>query len=175
MCGMERPDPSEIATYYHRYIELVPPGDVLSHLRGQVEQTCALLAGLGADQAAHRYAPGKWSVRQVIGHLCDTERVMAYRALRFARGDATELPGFDENLFASNGGFDARAMTDLAAELRTVRAATVALFQRLDAAAGMRGGIANGNRMSVRSLAFVIAGHERHHVGILRERYGLQG
>ncbi len=167
----DRPAPEEYAPYFSRYIDLVPDGSVVETLRAQIAETRALLAGLSAGQAAYRYAPGKWSVKEVVGHLVDAERVFAYRALRFARNDATPLPGFDENAFAANAGFDARPLDDLLQELTAVRAATVALFAGLDEAALSREGTANDVRVSVRAVAWIIAGHELHHRAILRERY----
>ena len=119
----------------------------------------------------HRYAPGKWSVSEVVGHLADTERIFAYRALRFARNDATPLAGFDENQFVPPANFDARPLPDLAEELRAVRLASVALFRRLDDAALARRGTANQVEITVRALPWIIAGHERHHVAVLKERY----
>src|SRR4029077_5181557 len=119
----------------------------------------------------HRYAPGKWSIKEVIGHVSDAERVFSHRALRFARGDRTRLPGFDEKAYTPAGRFDARPLPDLAAELDAVRHATIALFAGLDSEALARRGPANNKEVSVRALAYIIAGHERHHVGILRERY----
>ncbi len=121
----------------------------------------------------HRYAPGKWSVKQVVGHLCDGERVFAYRALRFARADRTPLPGFDETLWVPEGNFDARPIDDLALEYRAVRSASIALFASLAPEALARIGVANDTPMSVRALAWTIAGHELHHRGLLIERYGL--
>ncbi|MGH7713879.1 MAG: DinB family protein, partial [Gemmatimonadaceae bacterium] len=129
------------------------------------------LAPLTPEQAKHRYAEGKWSVAEVIGHLADCERIFAYRAMRFAREDTTPLEGFDENAYTPAGRFDARSLGDVAAEFAAVRAATLALFRSLDSAALERVGPANGAPVSVRALAYIIAGHERHHVGLLNTRY----
>jgi len=170
---MQRPEPSEIGDYFHRYIDLVPAGDPLRQLERQGERTAQALAALTEPQAMHRYAPGKWSVKEVLGHLADTERVMTYRALRFARGDGTELPGFDENLFVANAGFDQQTLPQLIESFRRVRQASLALFQGVDAVAERRSGIANGKPMSVRGIGFIVAGHELHHLGVLRERYGI--
>ena len=158
--------------YYETYISKVPPkGDLLTVLEDQRRETQQLLAGLSDTKALHRYAPGKWSIKEVVGHLMDTERVFCYRALAFARGDANSLPGFDEKAWAPAGRFDARSLTDLAAESDAVRRATIALFGGLDGEALARRGTANNNPISVRALGWVIAGHERHHLAILRERY----
>ena len=166
-----RPAAVEYAPYYGRYIDKVPEGDLLGTLEDQARETQTLLAGLSDAKALHRYAPGKWSVKEVIGHVTDAERVFSYRALRFARADSTPLPGFDENAWVPPGNFDARALKDLAAELDAVRRATIALFRGLDPAALARGGTASDNPVSVRAIAWIIAGHERHHVALLHERY----
>lgn len=168
-----RPQPGEHIPYFSRYIDLVPPGDILAILADQQLRTQALLAPLTPQQARFRYGAGKWSVSEVIGHLADCERVFAYRALRFARGDQTPLSGFDENTYAPAGRFDDRSLGDVAAELAAVRQATIELFRGLPPDASERSGPANGSPVSVRALAYIIAGHELHHVGILRARYGL--
>jgi hypothetical protein len=170
-----RPDPSEYVPYYGRYIDKVPGDDALASLATQIEDSLRLLRGLDEARALHRYADGKWSVKEVVGHLCDAERVFAYRALRFGRGDTTDLPGFDETLYVPAGAFDRRPIADLADEFECVRRASIALFRSFDDAALIRRGLANGQPVSVRGLAWIIAGHERHHVGLLRERYGLVG
>ncbi|NOT34337.1 MAG: DinB family protein [Candidatus Eisenbacteria bacterium] len=168
-----RPAANEYAPYYGRYIDRVTGDDALASLESQIVETLALLAGLDDARSLHRYAPGKWSVKEVVGHLTDAERVFAYRALRFARADRTPLPGFDENVYVPEGRFDARPMRDIASDFRLVREASLALFRSLDAEALVRVGEANQSPMSVRALAWVLAGHELHHVTILRERYGL--
>jgi hypothetical protein len=172
MIRITKPQPEEHAEYYARYIKLVGD-DALSALRAQSASTPRLLSGLSEAQAMHRYAPGKWSVKEVVGHLVDGERVFSYRALRVARADTTPLPGFDENAWVPAAHFDRRPMPDLVADYQTVRAATVALFASFDEEALVRLGTANDQPVSVRALAHMIAGHELHHVGILRERYGL--
>ena len=166
-----RPDATEYVPYYDTYISKVPKGDVLKVLEDQRRETQQLLSGLSDAKALHRYAPEKWSIKQVVGHLMDTERVFCYRALAFGRADANPLPGFDEKAWAPAGRFDARALKDLAPELDAVRRATIALFSGLDDEALTRRGVANNNPITVRALAWIIAGHERHHVAILRERY----
>ena len=166
-----RPEETEYAPYYGKYIALVPDGDLIDVLAGQIEDTARLVGGVAERDAGYRYADGKWSIKEVLGHLADAERVFAYRALRFARGDATPLPGFDENAFVAHARFDARRLGELVGELRAVRAATVALFAGLAPDELARRGVANQTEMSVRAIAYVIAGHERHHGAILRERY----
>jgi len=166
-----RPDATEYAPFYGTYVGRVPDGDLLELLERQRRETQNLLAGLSDTQALHRYAPGKWSIKEVVGHLMDSERVFCYRALRFARADEKPLQGFDEKAWVPAGSFDARPLADLAAELDAVRRATIALFRGFDAAALARKGTANNNEVTVRALAWIVAGHERHHVAILRERY----
>jgi hypothetical protein len=170
---LARPEADEYAAFYAGYVARVPEGDILDVLARQSAETLGLLSGLTPERAAYRYAPDKWSVAEVVGHLCDAERVFSYRALCFARGDQTPLPGFDEAAYTPEGGFDRRAFPSLLAELGVVRQATVMLFGGLDEAAGRRRGVANDNPMSTRAAAYVIAGHELHHVNVLRTRYGL--
>lgn len=169
--AVPRPDATEYAPYYGTYIGKVPEGDLLQTLESQRRDTQRLLAGLPEQQALHRYAPGKWSIKEVVGHLADSERVFAYRALRFARADETPLASFDEQAWTPAGKFDARSLQDLAAELDVVRYATIALFRGFDPEALPRRGIASGKPVSVRALAWIIAGHERHHIALVRERY----
>lgn len=170
---IDRPTPQEFAPYYGRYIERVPGDDALEPLALQIEATTALVRGLSDAKALHRYAPGKWSVKETITHLTDAERVFTYRALRFARNDGVALPGFDENEWASRYRSDARPIADLVDEYRAVRAASIALFRGFEPDELTIIGTANGNPMSARGAAWVCAGHELHHVAILRERYGL--
>src|SRR5262249_17388086 len=147
--------------------------DALAALRAQGAATPRLLSGLSEAQAMHRYEPGKWSVKEVVGHITDAERVFAYRALRIARADKTPMPGFDENAWVPAGRFDRRPLPELVADYETVRAASVALFSSFDEESLTRRGTANGQEISVRALAHIIAGHELHHVRLLKERYGL--
>lgn len=169
--SITRPDASEYAPFYGTYVSRVPDGDVLEMLETQRRAMQQLLAGMSEAVALRRYGAGKWSVKEVIGHLMDTERIFGYRALRFARGDETPLPGFDEQNYAPAGRFDDRRLSDLADEWDAVRGATIALVGSFDAAALARRGTANGKAVSVRALVYIIAGHERHHLAILRERY----
>jgi hypothetical protein len=166
-----RPAAEEYAPYFGRYIEQVPEGDVLDTLRRQVDDTVALVGKVGDGDADFRYAEGKWSIKEVVGHVADTERIMVYRALCFARGEAAALPGFDENEYVARAKFTGRKLGDLLAELRLVRAATVAFFAGLDVEELMRRGTANNRPYSVRAVAYIVAGHERHHAKILAERY----
>ena len=172
-----RPAPDEYAPFYAGYIARVPEDDVLAALESQIESTLALLRGVPEARGDYRYAAGKWSIRQVVGHLIDAERVFAYRALRFARSDATPLAGFAEDDYVREAPFDGCRLADLAQELEHLRRADLLLFRQLQAVAWERSGTASQNRVSVRALARIIVGHERHHLLTLRERYleGLGG
>ena len=173
--GVGRPEPDEIPSHYVGYIKRVPELDPVMVCAAQIEETVTMLRGLSETDAMYRYERGKWSIKEVVGHLADVERIMAYRALRIARGDATPLPSFDENAYVPVAKFDTRSLADLIGELRTARAATLALLRTFDADAWLRRGTASGKPVSVRALAFMIPGHERHHVEILRTRYGVGG
>jgi hypothetical protein len=166
-----RPEPSEYPEYFRRYTSLLPEGDVLELLERQCGETLTLVSGLSEEQALFRYAPEKWSVKQVIGHLSDTERVFTYRALRFSRNDATALPGFEENDFVAGANFDERPFGDVLDEFRSVRAASLTFFRSLNAELAQRSGVANEMAFTVRSVPYILAGHERHHAQVLRERY----
>lgn len=155
------------------YVARVPDGDILERLEQEGQRTAALLQSLDEGTGRHRYAEGKWTVKRVFLHIADSERVFACRALCFARGDATPLPGFDENLYASNDGSDDRSLAAIATELATVRAATLSLFRGFGQAHWQRQGVGNGLPVTVASLPWVIAGHELHHRAVLRERYGV--
>ena len=168
-----RPEPDEIPSHYASYIRRVPEPDPVIVCAAQIEETATLLRGLSENDAVHRYARGKWSIKEIVGHLSDVERIMAYRALRIARGDQTALPGFDENAYVPIAKFDTRTLADLMGEFRTARAATLALLRTFDTEAWKRRGTASGKPVSVRALAYMIPGHERHHVEILRTRYGV--
>jgi DinB superfamily len=166
-----RPAAGEYAPYHGGYVGEVPEGDVLALLEGQGKETITLLEGVGERKSGHRYAAGKWSIREVVGHVIDAERVFTYRALTFARGDANALPGFDENGWATVSNAHARTLASLIDEFSAVRAATLALFRSFGDPELTRQGIASGHRVTVRGLLYVTTGHERHHVRILRERY----
>lgn len=170
MLLIQRPAPEEFLPYYGRYIDLVQGDDLMGAFRSGLDATRRLLEPMEA-RGDFRYAPEKWSVKEVLGHLIDTERVFTYRALRFARNDATPLPGFDENAWMPQSGFGARTLRSLLDEQRAVRGASIAFFENLTEEMWSRAGTANNARMSVRAAAFVIAGHELHHQNILRERY----
>jgi hypothetical protein len=166
-----RPEPGEFAPYYERYISLVSETDVLGTLDAQRRQTLLLLSGRDDSDGEYRYAPGKWSAKEVLGHMCDTERVFAYRALRIARGDQTPLAGFEQDDYVKNGPFAKAPMEEIIEDYIAVRRASITLFRNLDEAAWVRRGVANNNEVSVRALAYIIAGHELHHRRILEEKY----
>jgi hypothetical protein len=167
---LSRPDPAEYAPSYEPYIRLVPEGDILTHLEQQIEDTASLLRDVSESEAGTRHAPYTWSIKEVVGHLIDSERIFGIRALCFARQDPTELPGFDENQYVRSARFDARSLASLTQEFDLVRRSHILFFHGLDAEAWLRSGVANGNRVTVRALAHIIAGHERHHVTIMRKR-----
>lgn len=169
---MHRPQATEYAPYYSKYIELVPESDVLAALKMQLDETLSLLRGVPEKVGGVRHAPYTWSVKQVIGHLTDCERIFGYRALRFARGDGTPLPGFEENDYANTGEFDRIPLNELVSEFESVRRSNISLFEHLPEAAWSRGGEANEKKITVRALAYIMVGHGRHHVGILRQRLG---
>ena len=169
-----RPGADEHNPYYSKYIDQVPEGDLVSMLREQCMDTVAMLRGFSDEKANFAYAPGKWTVKEVIGHIADTERVFGYRALSIARNDKTNLPGFDENAWVPEGRFGARTLGDLLEEFQVVRASTVQFARHLSDEVLARRGSANGHTISVRALLYISAGHERHHVALFRERYGIK-
>jgi len=169
--NLGRPQPGEYAPYYERYIALVPGEQILDTLDQQRRQTMLLLSGRDDADGDFRYAPGKWSAKEVLGHVCDTERVFAYRALRIARADATPLEGFEQDDYVRNGPFANHPLNDVVEDFIAVRRATLSLLRNLDEAAWQRRGIANKNEVTVRGLAYIIAGHELHHRRILEEKY----
>ena len=173
---MPRPAATEYAPYYAKYLALVPEDDILAALEAQLGETLAVLRRAPESQGGVRHPPYTWTVKEVVGHLIDCERVMGYRALRFARGDTTPLPGFDEESYAPAGQFDRLPLAALVAEFEAVRRSHLYLFRHLPADAWDRGGKANDNAVTVRALAYIIAGHGRHHTGILQKRLaGAQG
>jgi len=170
---LPRPAADEYNSFYAGYVEKVPDGEVLKFLETQLRETRGLLSVLSEGRGGFRYAPEKWSLKEVIGHLCDAERIFAYRALRFARADETPLSSFDEDKYVPAGKFDTRTMASLVDEFVQVRDATLALVRSLDAEMGARRGTASGKPITVRALVWIIAGHTAHHVGVLKERYGV--
>jgi hypothetical protein len=166
-----RPEPGEYAPYYDRYISLVPGSDILTTLDEQRRQTMLLLCGRDDEEGDFRYSPDKWSAKEVLGHVCDTERVFAYRALRIARGDRTPMEGFEQDDYVRNGPFARAPLAELVEDYIAVRRATLTLLRNLEESAWTRSGVANKNEVSVRALAYIIAGHELHHRRILEAKY----
>jgi hypothetical protein len=166
-----RPEASEHSPYFGRYISLVSDADILTLLETQAKETSALLRGLSEKDGGFRYAPDKWTVREVVGHINDTERVFAYRAMRMARADKTPLAGFEQDDYVREGGFEKRTLSDLREEFEVIRQSSLYLFRGLEEAAWTRQGTANNGTLSVRALAYMCAGHELHHRRILLEKY----
>jgi uncharacterized damage-inducible protein DinB len=166
-----RPDPEEYADAYAGYISTVPDGDIRDRLVEQAHATQVLLRGLSDEVARTPYAPGKWCIKEVLGHLIDAERIFCTRALRFARNDRTELPGYDHDAYVAVARFEDRKLSSLLREFAAVREATLRLFESFRPEDFERGGVANGRHTTVRAIAWIIAGHERHHQRGLRERY----
>jgi hypothetical protein len=169
--GATRPSRDEAAEYYFKYIELVPATDVCRVLEEQLDSTLALLRGIPAQQAHHRYAPGKWSINGVVAHVNDCERLFAFRAFWFARGFDSPLPSFDQDLAARLDGADDRPLQSHIVEFESLRKSSLQLFSNLPADAWSRRGIASDNPFTVRALAFIAAGHVIHHSNILRALY----
>jgi hypothetical protein len=166
-----RPEPTEYASFYDKYVSKVVGNDIVAALEAQRLQMAQLFAARSERDGNFRYAPDKWTVKEVLGHIADSERIFAYRALRIARQDATPLSGFEQDDYVHAGAFGERSLADLAEEFGMVRSATVALFRPLGEHAWLRRGTANNNEVTVRALAYIIAGHELHHREILSERY----
>jgi len=168
---ISKPDTSEHDPYYSRYIDLINGNDILKTLSVQIDGSLALLRSIPSSKSLHRYAPDKWSVNQVVGHIIDSERVFAYRALTFARNDKTSLPGFEQDDWIRGSSFDSFALAELISEFEGVRRANIYFFQHLSVDEWMRKGKANKADISVRALAYIIAGHELHHIQILKTKY----
>lgn len=171
---MSRPAATEYAPFYAGYVGLVPETDVVAALEEQKEELRRLARVVPEDLERHRYAEGKWSIREVVGHLVDGERVFGYRAFAFSRGERAPLPAFDENEYVAASPYDGVPLAELVGELVFVREANLAMLRRLHEAGWARVGTASGKPISVRALAFIMAGHPRHHLRILRERYGIE-
>ncbi|MBI2678084.1 MAG: DinB family protein [Candidatus Koribacter versatilis] len=166
-----RPTKDEAASYYFTYIDQVAGDDPLAAIRDQLEPAVKFLSGISEEKSLHRYAPGKWSLRQLLNHVTDTERAFLFRALWFARGFTAPLPGYDQDVAVAGAGADGISWASHVEEFRRVRLASIAFFENLPAEAWSRSGIASDNRFTVRALAFIIPGHVAHHLKIARERY----
>lgn len=169
--AVTRPQSDEYAAFYEKYVSLIPGDDIIGTLEAQRVLMAQLLAARSEREGNFRYAPDKWTVKEVIGHISDAERVFSYRLLRIARGDATPLAGFEQDEYIATGAFNERSLVNLAAELAAVRSATMTLVQSLPTDAWIRRGTASNNPISARALAYIIAGHELHHKKILEEKY----
>jgi uncharacterized damage-inducible protein DinB len=169
--SMSRPEAGEYAEYYGKYVAKVPGSDVLGILENERLHMSQLFAGSSERDGNFRYASGKWTIKEVLGHITDAERIFTYRALRIARGDQTPLPGFEQEEFVKNGEFAARTLADLAEEFAAVRGASIALFRSFDEQAWSRRGVASQKEVTVRALGFITAGHQIHHRMILEEHY----
>ena len=168
---MNRPTETEYAPYFQSYIDQVSESDILPVLRSQMDELDVLLERVEPHQETFRYAPGKWSIREIVGHLIDGERVFGYRAFCVARGEKQNLPGFDQDDYVLTAPYDRIELEDLVSELRLIRLGNIAMFRTLDEESWSRVGTANENQVTVRAIAFIMAGHVRHHMSVLRERY----
>lgn len=166
-----RPNPHEYPYYFRQYIELVPAGDILDILDDQLTVSLKFYYGFSEEVASYRYDKDKWNIKECIGHLIDTERIFSYRALCFARKDDTKLPGFEQDTYVQQGNFSQRTLIDLLDEFQAVREATIMLFKNIDEKTLNFFGQASDFKLSVRSIAYILAGHELHHLKIIKERY----
>ena len=171
MAQINRPSTSEHAPYYSRYIDLVPEGNILRILEAQNEETIRTLSGLTEEKALFRYAPGKWSVKEVVGHVIDTERVFGFRAFAFSRGDKNAFPGMEQNEYAQGANYEERSLREILDEFAEVRKGNLRFFRTLNESMLTRVGKASGFEFTVRSTIYIIAGHELHHASVLRDRY----
>ncbi|MFD0695064.1 DinB family protein [Paenibacillus sp. GCM10027628] len=168
---LQKPESHEYISYFSTYIDTVPEGDYDQFLHNQLHVITSLFTQLSEEQGEHRYAAGKWSLKEVLGHMTDTERVMSYRMLRIARGDTTNLPGFDQDLFMANGSFSELTLASLLADFIAVRQATFTLLTTISEAAWLRKGSTSNHEITARSLAYIIAGHAQHHLNVIQQRY----
>ena len=171
MTQIGRPEAGEYAAYYGRYIALVPEGEIVAILEEQRASTATLLASLSEAQGDHRYAAGKWTIKELVGHVADTERVFSYRAAHISRSDPAPLPSMEQDVWSAGAESARRTLASLADELAAVRVATLALVKSLSPTQAMRRGIASSNEVTARALVFLCAGHQEHHLRILKERY----
>lgn len=168
---MNRPNSNELAAYYAKYIELVPEGNILEILQKQIDEMKETLYMVDEEKSKYRYAENKWSIREVIGHLLDGDRIFAYRALRFSRNDKTEIAGFDQNNYVPNSNHHNIPLKTIVEEFELVRKANILLFSSFTDEMWLRSGIANKNNVSVRAIVYIMAGHCKHHLNVIREKY----
>jgi hypothetical protein len=171
MANSSRPHPSEYAPYYGRYINLVPDGSIVDLLERQLDMTSQLLGTVGEKKADYRYATGKWSIKEVVGHVTDTERVFAFRAFSFSRDDKNPLPSFEQDEYVQNSNFGQRTLQSITDEFQGLRRSNILLFRNFDGDMMLKRGAASGFEFSVRCIPYIVAGHELHHVQVLKERY----
>lgn len=170
----KRPSIEEYSAYYETYVSLVPDGDIRECLAETFKQTIEVLSSVSEEKANYRYAPGKWSLKEVLGHITDNERIMSYRLLRIARGDRTPLAGYDQDVLMGGASFDACSLSELVEDYTAVRRATLTLLKGLPEEAWDRRGIVSGNESTVRAWAYILTGHEIHHMNVIQDKY-LQG
>jgi hypothetical protein len=170
---IDRPGENEYAPFYAGYVARVPETDILAALRAQPDELNRVASSVSKEKERYRYGQEKWSVREIFGHLVDSERFFGHRAFCVSRGDTTPLPGFDEKLYVSGAGHDSRSLADLVKDFSLLREANVRLLESLEASAWPREGVADGVKVTVRALAYIMAGHVRHHVAVLNERYAI--
>jgi len=168
-----RPDINKVPNFYQRYVELIENENIVKDLETGRSDLLSLYESISEQSANYAYAPDKWTIKEILMHLIDTERVMSYRAMRFARKDETALPGFDQDVFVNNTNPDLYQLQDLVAEYKAVRQSTILLFKNMPEANLSHSGTASGHPITVLTLAFIIAGHEKHHLAVIRERYGV--
>ena len=168
---ISRPRVDEFDSYYERYVSLVADGDIIAQLQNQISATLDLLNKISPEKADFSYASGKWTVKELVGHIVDSERIFAYRALRIARGDKTPIEGYEQDDYVKNAKFGKYALADLAEEFALVRRANILMFRNLPETAWYKRGVANNKEISVRALAYISAGHEIYHINVLKERY----
>lgn len=169
----ERPAETEYASFYSGYVSLVPETDIVPVLLGQVAELERVAGSVRAEREGYRYSPGKWSVRELFGHLTDAERVFGYRAFCISRGEKISLPGFDEKVYVAESNYDRRRLAELLTDWTTARQSNLRFLESLDETAWRRSGNANGSPVSLRAIGFIMAGHVRHHLKVLSERYGI--
>jgi hypothetical protein len=170
---MSRPSDTEYASYYARYVSLVPDVDILKSLEAQLVEAGRIVAAVSSERERFRYGEGKWSIREVYGHIIDAERVFAYRAFCFSRGESASLPSFDEKAYVAHSRYDERTLRNLHEEFTVLRKANLAFLRWCSEASWLQQGVASNNQVSVRALAFIMVGHARHHFNVLRDRYGV--
>ena len=168
---MHQPHQDEYAPYYHQYIQKVPQGSIIELLLHQIDEVAKIFSGISEENSLFRYAEGKWNIKEILGHIVDTERIFACRALRFSRNDKTNLPGFEQNDFVHNANYNELKLSDLLEEFITLRRSNLKMFNNFSVDMWIRKGTANGNLITVRAIAFILYGHAIHHLTILRDRY----